>query len=455
MVDTGSSSTLLSCKVVREIFGNKQEVQPLDTSSNLTSVDGSPLDIKGKLDIPFTIGDCMFQHEFLVANIDLPGILGLDFLEQYDISIKVASASLQMGDKMLQLEREDSEKCARVKLSSRIVVPPNSEVAVKAYVNDQSTVESDCLFEPYKVLGTKGLLVSNSLVKPKNVVLSLVNVTKKPIQVKQHTLVGSLSSIQNVDQLKSEESLSKAKSYAQLPEHLQTLLNGASEKLKKEQREALRSLLVEFQDIFMGPDGKLGRTDLVKHTIDTGQAKPIKIPPRRVPQKQKETIEKEINSMLENDIIEPSTSPWSSPVLLVTKKNGSIRFCIDYRRLNAVTIKDAYPLPRIDDSLDSLSGARWFTTLDLVSGYWQAEILETDRPKTAFSCHKGLYQFKVLPFGLSNAPAVFERLMELVLRGLTWEKCLCYLDDVIVFGKTFEEALQNHKIIFERFRAAN
>ena len=138
----------------------------------------------------------------------------------------------------------------------------------------------------------------------------------------------------------------------------------------------------------MGPDGKLGQTDLVKHTIDTGNAKPIKIPPRRVHQKQKQTIEKEINSMLEKDIIEPSTSPWSLPILLATKNDGSIRFCIDYRGPNAVTVKDAYPLPRIDDSFDALSGSKWFSTLDLASGDWQAEIVELDRPKTAFSSKK-------------------------------------------------------------------
>ena len=141
----------------------------------------------------------------------------------------------------------------------------------------------------------------------------------------------------------------------------------------------------------MGPDGKLGRTDLVKHTIDTGNAKPIKIPPRRVPQKQKQTIEEEINKMLDKDIIEPSLSLWSSHILLVTKKDGSIRFCKDYRRLNAVIVKDAYPLPRIDNSLDAFSGSKWFSTLDLVSGYWQAEIVESDRPETAFSSHKGLF----------------------------------------------------------------
>ena len=119
--------------------------------------------------------------------------------------------------------------------------------------------------------------------------------------------------------------------------------------------------------------------------------------------------------MLDKDIIEPSSSPWSSPILLVTKNDDSICFCIDYRRLNAVTVKDVYPLPRIDGSLDALSGSKWFSTLDLVSGYWQAEIVESDRPKTDFQVKKGLFQFKIFPFGLSNAPAVFERLMELVL----------------------------------------
>ena len=127
----------------------------------------------------------------------------------------------------------------------------------------------------------------------------------------------------------------------------------------------------------MGPDGKLGRIDLVKHTIDAGTVKPVKIPPRWVPQKQKKIIELEINKMLANDIIEPSTSPWPSPILLATKKDESIRFCLDYRRLNVVNIKDAYPLPRMDDSFNALSGSKWFSTLDLVSSYWQTDIVES------------------------------------------------------------------------------
>ena len=177
-------------------------------------------------------------------------------------------------------------------------------MVVKAYVKGSHLVsDSEVMLEPYKVLGTKGLLVSNSIVEPNNVLCSVINVTKKPVIVKQHTLVGSLTPVDNIKhfQLIDDEKARMPTGPNQVPQHLQPLLDSASETLTNEQQESLSALLIEFQDIFMGPDGKLGRTDLVKHTIDIGNAKPIKIPPRRVPQKQ--TIEKEINSMLENDIM--------------------------------------------------------------------------------------------------------------------------------------------------------
>ena len=138
--------------------------------------------------------------------------------------------------------------------------------------------------------------------------------------------------------------------------------------------------------------------------------------------------------MLNQDVIEPAHGPWSSPIVLMKKKDGSSRFCIDFRWLNSVTRKDAHPLSRIDDTLDALAGAQWFSIIDLASGYWQVEMEDRDWEKTAFVTPFRLYQFKVMPFGLCNAPSTFQRLMELVLAGLHWSTCLVYLDDIIIFS---------------------
>ena len=147
----------------------------------------------------------------------------------------------------------------------------------------------------------------------------------------------------------------------------------------------------------------------------------------------------QVDEMLEAEIIEPSNSPWSSPLVLVAKPDGSQRFCVDYRALNSVTKRDLYPLPRCDDILESLSGAQWFSHLDLLRGYWQIDVAEEDRQKTAFTTPDGLYRFCKLSFGLANAPACFTRAMHLTLKGLCWSDCLVYLGDIIVLGRTLQE----------------
>ena len=159
--------------------------------------------------------------------------------------------------------------------------------------------------------------------------------------------------------------------------------------------------------------------------------------------------------MLQQNVIQPSNSPWASPIVLVKKKDGSFRFCVDYRRLNAVTRKDAHPLPRVDDLLDSLQGASLFSTLDLRSGYWQISMEPKDREKTAFITPDGLWEFVRMPFGVSNGCATFQRAIEIVLSGLTYETCLCYFDDVIIPSSSINQQCEPLILVLERFRQHN
>ncbi len=242
---------------------------------------------------------------------------------------------------------------------------------------------------------------------------------------------------------------------ADLPEYLQPLMEGVSEDLTLRQREELAAAIYEHRDVFSSGPTDMGRTGLVKHTIGTGDQRPVRLPPRRLPIAKQEIEKEEVQKMLDRGVIGPCQSSWASPVVLVTKKDGTTRFCVDYRKLNDVTKKDAYPLPRIDDTLDALHGSMYFSTLDLYSGYWQVEMDQRDIDKTAFVTRQGLFRFTVMPFGLCNALATFERLMELVLKDLNWKICLIYLDDIIVYGAGFYSALDCLKTVWRRIREAN
>ena len=198
-------------------------------------------------------------------------------------------------------------------------------------------------------------------------------------------------------------------------------------------------------DLFAKDDGDLGDTDLIKHKIDVGGARPVKSRPNRCSEPAKVALEKHIDTMLKKDIIEESPgSPWASPVVLVLKPNQKdYRFCLDMRNANKVTILDSYPLPQIDDTLDALNGSKYFSFLDLRSAFHQVRMDEESKNLTTFVTHIGSYCFIRMPYGVVNAPATFQKLMEKVLRHLHWHICMAYLDDVIVFSKDFESRLDN------------
>jgi transposase InsO family protein len=240
-----------------------------------------------------------------------------------------------------------------------------------------------------------------------------------------------------------------------LPIHLREMFAKAARDRNLQEQQALYDLLMEYKDTFSEDDNDLGCTQITEHAIDTGNATPIKQAPRRVPMALAHEEKKAIEQMMAQGVITPSSSPWASPIVLVKKKNGKIRPCVDYRKLNDLTKKDAYPLPRTQECLDAMSGSVIFSTLDMTSGYYQVPVKEQDRAKTAFVTKHGLFEFKTMPFGLTNAPATFQRIMELALRGLQWTTCLIYLDDVIIFGSSFEQHLERLKDVLKRVQEAN
>ena len=196
----------------------------------------------------------------------------------------------------------------------------------------------------------------------------------------------------------------------------------------------------------------MGRTYKIFHSINTGNEFPIKQAPRRLPIHYQQDVGQLLDEILQQGMLEPSTSPWASPVVLFCK-SGTLQFCVDYRKLNSNT-KDSYPLPRVDDLMDSLSDACLFSTLDLHSEYWQVEVDSADQEKTAFTMHRGLFQFHVMPFGPCNAMGTFQRLMELFLTCLNWEICIAYIDDIVVFGRSWKEHLQWLQVVLTKLQEA-
>lgn len=225
--------------------------------------------------------------------------------------------------------------------------------------------------------------------------------------------------------------------------------------LTPEQVQQGRQLLSAYADVFSRSDADLGCTTELQHEIPLTDEVPVRQRYRRLPPSQYEQVREHIQGLLEGGVIRPSTSPYASPIVLVQKKSGELRMCVDYRQLNAKTRRDAYPLPRIEETLDALGGAKYFSTLDLASGYNQVPVAEGDRAKTAFCTPFGLFEYNRMPFGLCNAPGTFQRLMERIFGDQSFQTLLLYLDDVVVYASTFEQHLQRLELVFGRLRAHN
>jgi hypothetical protein len=217
---------------------------------------------------------------------------------------------------------------------------------------------------------------------------------------------------------------------------------------------------VEYEDIFHLEGDQLKTTDILKHKIVTLSDKVICVKPYKLPFVARTQIDDQIKELIEKDIIEESISPWNAPALVVPKKTDAsgvqkYRMVIDYRRLNEITVGDTYPMPMISELIENIGAKRYFTKLDLKSGFYHIPLEEESKEKTAFSTPSGKYQYKKTPMGLKSSPATFVRMMNAALTGLTNFKCLVYMDDILVYGKNEKEHFDNLIEVFKRLRKHN
>ena len=458
VLDTGAAVTLLKKDIWDKLHFTSADLEQW-TRQPLVGVEGTPLNVHGTMELELKMGEEIFQTKVIVADgLTAELILGLDFLEEHNCTIEIGRKTLHFIDRGTSVTLQGCGEVTMpigVAMGETVQVPAYSEMKVMVNLT-QTPTSGTWIMEG----DTTPIIVARSLHNNSTgeIPVRLLNPTAESVTLYKRQKIGMLQEAEEELEpclgVSTIQTGNLAENIKAKREMLWKLVEGGDGPLTEANKEQLFYLLGEYADIFAISKEDLGRTAKVQHRINTGNSHPIRQPLRRIPPAKWEEVRQLLKEMLDQDVIKPTNSPWASPVVIVKKKDGSPRFCVDYRKVNTVTRKDAYPLPRIDDTLDTLAGSKWFSTLDLLSGYWQVEVRPEDREKTAFCTPDGLFEFNVMPFGLCNAPATFQRLMDTVLAGLQWTNCLVYLDDVIVLGRTFKEHLSNLKEVFDKFREA-
>lgn len=412
---------------------------------------GGKVQSEGYVYLKLNVDEYIFYQKFYVFE-KLPcqtnGILGQDFLKKYkatlDFELNIIKLHATVGKSVtLKLEYSNQNK------NYFLTVPARSETIHYFKTN----MKDDCVISSQELCS--GVYVANTIVKQQNgkIPVKIMNTREEDVNLNYFNIHTSKLSeyyicqfnrpIINSERVKSLFSLIKL------------------EHLTDEEQKSIENICAKFPDIFHLPGDRLTTTSLYQQTIELKpQTTPVYVKPYRMPHSQKSEINKQIESMLEDGIIEESRSAWSSPLLLVPKKLDSTgikkwRVVIDYRKLNEQIKDDKFPLPNISDILDSLTGSVYFTTLDLYQGFYQINLEKDSRPYTAFTTSKNQYQMTRLPMGLKTSPSAFSRMITVAMSGLNYEQCLVYLDDLCVFGRNLDNHNKNLIDVFTRLRKSN
>lgn len=426
--------------------------------------DGSRVSPDGEVVISLLIGDEEFLITCLVLR-DFPYelLFGLKFMISAPVDIISSEDKIVIGINRTEfrLSRSIRPNEAPVFLSETVAIPAYTEAAARISIPDQML--GTILIEGN--LSHIGVLVTPTLSRPFDLngtmtaYCCLINHSPNTLHIAENTQIGTAIPINDAQCLtigeEDEDDIRDEIRPPVIAEQIDIKQLNFDDNISPENRAMFETMLQRVGlDLFSVHAYDLGHTDLVKHHIDTGDSRPIRCAPYRKSFQERKRIHDMVQEFKKNGLVRDSQSDWAAPVVLVPKKDGSKRFCCDWRKLNAVTKKDSMPIPRVDDTLDRLSGSAWFTTADFTCGYYQVDMAEDSIEKTAFITPDGLYEWTQLGMGLCNAPATFMRLMYQVLGPLMWTNAMAYLDDVVIFSKTFEDHVQHVEAVFTAIKKA-
>jgi len=452
LLDTGSEITLIPACVAKRLA-----IRP--TRQRLLAANGTEIPILGEASIRAYVGTELVDITGLVSEHVCDIMLGIDWLQDNEVVWNFATGKIVLHGQNVNLlyKKTNGTWCRRVVLAEDVVVPARSEIDLPTSLMcqriDTKTQDTAVAWATLPKEFVDGLLVARTALpnRATNLPVRIINVTDKPARVDKGTIVTELEALTPL-MCDAVEASAPDDDKEQI---ITEMLSRVDESVPESARDSLHDLLLRYSNVFSKNELDLGWTDVVTHSIDTGDNRPFRQQLRRYPPAHLEAIDKHLHDMQRQGVIEPARSPWASNIVLAKKKDGSLRCCIDYRQLNGVTRKDAYLLPHTDACLDAMSNNHWYSTFDMRNSYHQVAMSPDDADKTAFITRRGMFRFRTMPFGLCNAGATFQRLMDLLLSGLNLDICLVYLDDIIVYSTTLEQHLDRLDQVLDRLQRAN
>ena len=498
--DSGSPENLISEETYFKYFIHDKLYKKTMCSLPLQDIQGKVMTIVGYTVINFSIGNINFNEEFaVVRNLTLIGQLlcGHPFMEKNDIVLYPRQREISITRQIFPYIRNYSNsdkrtnfhchkpldfkdchtenpgkvegqlnemlkknKVVPISCSHKITLLPQHTAVIKCKLKSGLNGKS-CITLP-EFCNVNGLSYQSSVhtIERNTLFVHIANDRSGPLELHKGTQIGSVETYNHDFRIEEE-----------LPQDLKGVVGTLNPVDLVDRRSKIGTqinkldypsyfhrlveLLVKYDDAIALKGDRLGKTNVIKHHINIPPGTPpVFIPAYRIPVSQKEKINQSINEMLDQQIISKSTSPWSSPLLLVPKRDNTFRVVVDFRKINKVTLPDPYPVPSLRDLISSIGENQVFTTLDLLQGFWQVPLDEESKDLTGFSSDLGHFRFERMPFGLRSSPITFCRLVDEVFRGLIGKVCIVYIDDLIILGRSLEEHLANIELVLDRLQKA-